>query len=107
MVRVNLQDLLEVGKGVVVAVGVEHLGLLNLVHEAAMAVSVGHHHTGLSRQSVGDDDVVHLLEQDLLGIFHEGLVLLGQEFLHFSLPLSVIGHLEISLANVDDVLDYK
>lgn len=106
MVGVDLEDLLEVGEGVVVAVGVEHLRLLDLVHEAAVAVGIGDHHAGLGGESVRDDHVVHLLEQDLLGVFDEGLVFLCKEFLHFSLTFSVVRHLEVSLADVDDVLSF-
>lgn len=106
VVRVDFKNLLEVGHRVVVVFAVEHLGLLNLIHEGAVAVGIGDNNAGLSGESVGDDDVVHLLEKKLLGVFDVGLVLLGQELLNFTFALSVVRHLEVSLANVNDVLSY-
>lgn len=104
MVRVDLEDLLEVGDRVVVAAGVEHLGLLDLVHEAAVTVGVRHNNAGLVGQSVGYDHVVDLLEEDLLGVVHVGLVVPRQVLLNLALALTIIGHLEVSLADIDDVL---
>lgn len=104
MVRVDLEDLLEVGDWVVVAAGVEHLRLLDFVHEAAVAVGVSNNNARLVSQPVGDDHVVDLFEEDLLGVVHVGLVVPCEVFLHLALTFAVVRHLEVALANVDDVL---
>ena len=105
MVRVDFQDLLEVGERVVLAVCREHLCLLDFVHEGAVAVAVRDHHARLIRQPVGNDDVVDLFEEQLLGVLHVGLVLFGQKLEHLPLALAVVGHLEVALAHVHNVLN--
>lgn len=107
MVWVDLENLLEIGDGVVVATGVEHLRLLDLVHEAAVAVGVSNDNAGLVGQSVGNDHVVDLFEEDLLSIVHVRLIVSCQVLLHLPLALAVVGHLEVALANVDDVLSKR
>ena len=77
MVGVDLEDFLEIRERVVVAVGVEHLGLLDLVHEAAVTVGISDDHAGLSCKTVGNYNIVDLLEKNLLGVFYEWLVSLG------------------------------
>jgi len=105
VVGVNLEDLFEIRERVVIAIGVEHLGLLDLVHETAVAVGIRDDYAGLGGEAVGDDHVVYLLEQDLLCVLYKRLVFLGKEFLNFSLAFSVIWHLEISFSDIDDILD--
>ena len=77
MVGVDLEDLLEIRERVVVTVGVEHLGLLDLVHEAAVAVGISDNHARLSCKTVGNYNIVDLLEKNLLCVFYEWLVSLG------------------------------
>lgn len=77
MVGVDLEDLLEIRERVVVTVGVEHLGLLDLVHEAAVAVGISDNYAGLSCKTVGYYNIVDLLEKNLLCVFYEWLVSLG------------------------------
>jgi hypothetical protein len=77
MVGVDLEDLLEIRERVVVTVGVEHLGFLDLVHEAAVTVGISDNHAGLSCKTVGNYNIVDLLEKNLLGVFYEWLVSLG------------------------------
>lgn len=106
MMRIYLENLFEGSSGSLLSRFVEHLSFLDFVHESAVTVFVGHHHAGFSRQSVGNDHVAHFLEQQFLCEFHVGLVLFGEEFLDFSLALSIIRHLEISLSYINDEL-YK
>ena len=77
MVGVDLKNLLEIRERVVVTVGIEHLGLLDLVHETAVAVGISDNHAGLSCKTVGNYNIVDLLEKNLLGVFYERLVSLG------------------------------
>jgi hypothetical protein len=62
MVRIDFQYLLEVRDRVIVTISVEHLRLLNLIHEAAVSVGISNDHARLSGQSVRDNNVVDLLE---------------------------------------------
>jgi hypothetical protein len=50
---------------------------LDLVHEAAVAVGISDDHAGLSCKTVGNYNIVDLLEKNLLGVFYEWLVSLG------------------------------
>jgi len=77
MVGVDLENLLEIRERVVVTVGVEHLGLLDLVHKAAVTVCISDDHAGLSCKTVRNYHIVDLLEKNLLGVFYERLVSLG------------------------------
>lgn len=69
-----------------------------------MAISVSNYHARLIGQSAGNYHVVDLLKQNLLGKINIRFVLLGQELLHFSLPFSIVWHLEISLPHIHDIL---
>jgi len=77
MVGVDFEDLLEIRERVVVTVGIEHLGLLDLVHEAAVTVGISDDHAGLSCKTVRNYHIVDLLEKNLLCVFYEWLVSLG------------------------------
>lgn len=74
MVGVDLKNLLEIRERVVVTVGIEHLGLLDLVHETAVAVGISDNHAGLSCKTVGNNNIINLLEKDFLSVFNEWLV---------------------------------
>lgn len=52
MVRIDFQNFLEIREWVVISVGCEHLGLLDFIHECAVAVAVSHYYAWLACQSV-------------------------------------------------------
>ena len=105
MMRVDFQDLLKVRDGIIITVGIKHLGFLNLVHEAAMAVGVSNNHAGFIGQSVGDDNIVNFFEQDLFSIVNIRLIVSAQVLEDFSFPFSIVGHLEVSLSNIHNILN--
>jgi hypothetical protein len=74
VMRVDFQDLLKVRDGIIITVGIEHLGFLNLVHETAVAIGISNNHAGFIGQSVGDDNIVNFFEQDLFGIVNIRLI---------------------------------
>jgi len=79
VVRVYLEDLLEIRKGIVVRVSCKHLSFLDLIHKGAVAVAISYNNARLVCQSVRNDHVVNFFEQQLFSIIYVGLVLLGQK----------------------------
>jgi hypothetical protein len=69
-----------------------------------VTVGVSDNDTWFVSESVRDNDIVHLLKQQFLGIVDERFILLGQELKFLSLQFIIIRHLEISLTNVDNIL---
>lgn len=102
--RVYLQDLLDGGCRILAFCG-KHLTLLNLLHEGALPVAIGHNDTGLVGQSVRKNNISHLFKQYLLRVLNVWLVHFSQILLLLPLGLIVLRQLEISLTDVYDILD--
>jgi hypothetical protein len=76
VVGVYLKNLLEIRERIIVTVGIEHLSLLDLIHETAVTVGISYNHAWLSCETIGNYNIINLFEKDLLGVLYEWLVFL-------------------------------
>jgi len=77
---------------------------LNFIHERTVTIAIGNNNTWFISKSIGDNDVSNFLEEQFFGITNKGLILFSKELELLPLSLIIIRHLEIALADINNIL---